>query len=135
MADYVETLYSRHHKDHRDAAGRAAAVHDMMRQHEVRVLQPLLDYLSGRNTVRLLGPKKAELRAPTVALELAGPALAAAEALAPHGINAGGGDFYAVRPLQAMGIDPAKGVLRLSFVHYTTKAEVDQLIRALDHVL
>jgi selenocysteine lyase/cysteine desulfurase len=34
-----------------------------------------------------------------------------------------------------MGVDPAHGVLRLSFVHYTTASEIDQLIRALDHVL
>ncbi len=135
MADYVETLYSRHHKDHRDAAGRASAVHDMMRRHEVRLLQPLLDYLTAKNSVRLLGSTDATRRAPTVAVELTGSAQAAAAALAPHGINAGGGDFYAVRPLRAMGVDPEKGVLRLSFVHYTTRSEVDQLIRALDHVL
>jgi selenocysteine lyase/cysteine desulfurase len=34
-----------------------------------------------------------------------------------------------------MGVDPEKGVLRLSFVHYTSRAEVDRLIEALDHVL
>ena len=41
----------------------------------------------------------------------------------------------AVRALAAQGADPAKGVLRMSFVHYTTRAEVDQLIGALDRVL
>ena len=135
MADYLETLYSRHHKTHLDAAARAEAVHDLMRAHESRLLQPLLDYLMAKNSVRLLGPSRAEGRAPTVAVELATPGGAAAAALAPHGINAAGGDFYAGRPLKALGVSPDKGVLRLSFVHYTTKAEVDQLIRALDHVL
>jgi len=48
---------------------------------------------------------------------------------------AGGGDFYASRPLQAMGVDPQKGVLRLSFVHYTSQSEVDHLLMALDQVL
>jgi selenocysteine lyase/cysteine desulfurase len=48
---------------------------------------------------------------------------------------AGGGDFYAGRPLKAMGVDPDKGVLRLSFVHYTTEAEVARLIEALDRCL
>ena len=47
----------------------------------------------------------------------------------------GGGDFYAVRPLSAMGVDVETGVLRLSFVHYTSPAEVDQLLTALDDVL
>jgi selenocysteine lyase/cysteine desulfurase len=55
--------------------------------------------------------------------------------LAPHGIMAGGGNFYAVRPLRAMGVDPDAGVLRLSFVHYTSEDEVDRLIDALDEVL
>jgi selenocysteine lyase/cysteine desulfurase len=70
-----------------------------------------------------------------VAVECARPGEAVAAELAPHGIMAGGGDFYAVRPLGAMGVDPAKGVLRLSFVQYTSKAEIDRLIRALDAVL
>jgi selenocysteine lyase/cysteine desulfurase len=43
-----------------------------------------------------------------------------AAALAPHGIAAGGGHFYAVRLLEALGIDPDRGVLRVSFVHYTS---------------
>ena len=47
----------------------------------------------------------------------------------------GGGDFYAGRALQAMGVDPAQGVLRLSFTHYTTKDEINSLINALDRVL
>jgi len=40
-----------------------------------------------------------------------------------------------VRPLTAMGVDPERGVLRLSFVHYTTRAEVDKLLTALDDIL
>jgi selenocysteine lyase/cysteine desulfurase len=48
---------------------------------------------------------------------------------------AGGGDFYAARALTAMGVDPEKGVLRLSFTHYTQSSEVEQLIDALDQVI
>jgi selenocysteine lyase/cysteine desulfurase len=106
-----------------------------MRAREVELLQPLLDALRDRNDVRLLGPVEAERRAPTVALELPDSGEAAAARLAPHGIMAGGGDFYAVRPLRAMGVDPGKGVLRLSFVHYTSEEDVARLIRALDEVL
>ena len=70
-----------------------------------------------------------------MALDLGRPAAPVAEQLAKHGINCGGGDFYAVRPLEALGIAPAQGVLRLSFVHYTSEGEVTQLIEALDRVL
>jgi selenocysteine lyase/cysteine desulfurase len=34
--------------------------------------------------------------------------------------------------LEAMGVSPQHGVLRMSFVHYTTPEEVDRLIKALD---
>ncbi len=135
IADYIDALYADFSLPQVDARARAALVHDAMRAREVELLQPLLDYLSGRNDVRLLGPAQAARRAPTVAIaaERSGEELAVA--LEPHGINAGGGDFYAVRPLEAIGIDPAHGVLRMSFVHYTTEDEVARLIRVLDKVL
>jgi selenocysteine lyase/cysteine desulfurase len=133
MADYFEAL-SVHHGGPSGAAA-AGFTHDLMRAQEVAVLQPLLDYLADKNSVRMLGPRDAGARAPTVAVELAGPAEPVAKALSAHGIMAGGGNFYAVRPLTALGIDTEKGVLRMSFVHYTTPAEVAQLIGALDRVL
>ena len=136
MADYADALYAHHFPGGTASpVERGRAVHDLMRAAEVARLQPLLDHLAGRNDVRLLGPRRAGDRAPTVALALDRAAEPVAAALAPHGILAGGGDFYAVRPLEAMGIDPARGVLRVSFVHYTDAEEVDRLIRALDAVL
>ena len=133
MADYVEALSAHHGGGQGAAAARHA--HDLMRAHEVALLQPLLDYVASRNSVRLIGPADAKRRAPTVALSLAESGEEVAARLAPCGIMAGGGDFYAQRPLQAMGVDPEKGVLRLSFTHYTEEAEVDALIEALDQVL
>ena len=53
----------------------------------------------------------------------------------PSGHFPGGGDFYAVRPLGAMGVDLEQGVLRLSFTHYTHHGEIQQLIGVLDKVL
>ena len=134
MADYIEAL-SAHHGGPARGAGAARHAHDLMRAQEVALLQPLLDHLAARNDIRLIGPRRAEDRAPTVALELAGPGEAAAAALAAHGIMAGGGNFYGLRPLEGMRLDPDKGVLRLSFVHYTSQAEVAKLIEALDRVL
>ncbi len=135
MADYIELLASHHGAPEGDLTSRAEFVHDLMRAHEVELLQPLLDAVRDRNSVRLLGPDQAEKRAPTVSLSLTQAAEPVAAQLAEEGIMAGGGDFYAVRALQSMGVDPAQGVLRLSFTHYTSKAEVDQLITALDKVL
>ncbi|SUZ32529.1 Cysteine desulfurase [Roseibaca ekhonensis] len=135
MADYFDALYAHHFTDGAAPAARMAAVHDLMRAQETRLLQPLLDYLRGRNDVRLLGPTRAENRAPTVALAHPRAGAALARDLAARGIMAGGGSFYANRALQAHGIDPAHGVLRLSFVHYTASADLDRLLTALDDVL
>lgn len=136
MADYVDQLYA-HHFPGSDAgpAARSKAVHDLQRAYETKLLQPLLDYLSSKNSARLIGPSEATVKAPTVAVELAGGGRDAAAALAKHGIMAGGGDFYGSRPLSAMGLDLEKGVLRLSFVHYTSEEEVSKLITALDQVI
>jgi cysteine desulfurase family protein (TIGR01976 family) len=134
MVDYADALAG-HHGIKGDARTRAAGVHDLMRAHETTLLQPLLDYLGAKNAVRLLGPRQAAVRAPTVALALNGSGEGAAAKLAEHGIMAGGGDFYAVRALKAMGVDEDNQVLRLSFVHYTSQGEVDKLLEALEAVL
>ncbi|PCJ06673.1 MAG: nitrogen fixation protein NifS [Rhodobacteraceae bacterium] len=135
MADYIDLLCDHHDGPAEDAAARAGFVHDLMRAHEVKLLQPLLDALKDRKDARLIGPDEAEMRAPTVALQLNVPAEPVAAKLAEKGIMAGGGDFYAVRALKAMGIDPESGVLRLSFTHYTSETEVKKLIQAFDDVL
>jgi cysteine desulfurase family protein (TIGR01976 family) len=134
MADYIDALAG-HHEIEGNAADKGAGVHDLMRAHEEVLLQPLLDYVSAKNSVRLIGPAQASSRAPTVALASQDNAEDLAEQLVKHGIMAGGGDFYAQRPLSAMGVDLSKGVLRLSFTHYTSKGEIDQLLNALDDIL
>lgn len=134
MADYVEALATAHGIKG-DAQAANNAVHDLMRAQEVAIIQPLLDYLSARNDLRLLGPRDAARRAPTVAVELDRPAEPVSEALGRDGIACWGGDFYAVRPLTAMGINLEKGVLRMSAAHYTSAEDVQRLITALDKVL
>ena len=135
MADYVDAVYAHHYKPKASPAVRASYVHDLFRDHEKLLAQPILDYLSAKNSVQLVGPASAESRAPTIALKLQISGEEAAKKLVPFGVMAGGGDFYAVRPLAAMGISPEHGVLRLSFVHYTAQEDIDRLLNGLDHVL
>jgi selenocysteine lyase/cysteine desulfurase len=135
MADYIDALHAHHFGAEPDAAARNRAVHDLMRAQEVAVVAPLLDYLAARNDLRLIGPRRAEDRAPTVAVALDRAAEPVSEALGREGIACWAGDFYAVRPLTAMGVDLGKGVLRLSSVHYTSAEDVSRLIAALDRVL
>ena len=135
MADYVDDVYAHHFDAEAAPAERCAQVHDLFRAHEVQLTQPILDYLLAKNSAQLIGPTSAQDRAPTIAVKLQIPGEEAAKKLAPFGVMAGGGDFYAVRPLAAMNISPEHGVLRLSFVHYTGPKDVDRLLSALDHVL
>ncbi|NUH64314.1 aminotransferase class V-fold PLP-dependent enzyme [Sulfitobacter sp. S0837] len=135
MADYIDAFHAHHIGGDADATGRGVAVHDAMRAHETGLLQSLLDAMAARNSVRVIGPADATKRAPTVALALDRPGAEMARALAERGIMAGGGDFYAGRTLQAMNVPQDKGVLRLSFTHYTTQDEMDKLLNALDDLL
>lgn len=135
MADYIDAFHAQHIGGTAEATARGVAVHDAMRAHETALLQPLLDAMAARNSVRVIGPTDAATRAPTVALALDRPGVEMAQALAARGIMAGGGTFYAGRALGAMGVDEAKGVLRLSFTHYTTQDEMDKLLNALDDLL
>ena len=138
MADYIDALYAHHHGGDAAPAERARAVAVLQRGHEDRTLAPLLAFLGNRNDVRILGRAdidSATGRVPTVALHTARPAADVADGLATHGVMAGAGDFYAVRTIGAMGCDAEAGVLRLSFVHYTTDDEVAQLMKGLDACL
>jgi len=138
MADYIDALHEHHFGAEVNAAARGRAVAALQRAHEDKVLAPLLDFLRNRNDLRVLGNDHLETatgRVPTVALHTAKPAEDIATALAGHGVMAGAGDFYAVRTIRALGCDPDAGVLRLSFVHYTSPAEVEQLMKALDSSL
>ena len=135
MADYFDALYDHHFGDQASPAERGEAVHRLMRDQEKILLQPVLNYLRQKNSARLLGPDQAQNRAPTVAVDLGKPALEVAQKLADYGIMAGGDNFYAVRALEGMGIDPEQGVLRMSFVHYTDQAEIDKLLNALDDII
>jgi selenocysteine lyase/cysteine desulfurase len=135
VADYVDALHAHHVGGDAPPAARAAAVHDLIRAREAALLAPLVDWLRGRNGVRVLGPLDAARRAPTVAMVCDRPGEAVARALAAHGIMAGGGHFYARRLIEAMGVDADHGALRVSFLHYTAPAEIERLVAALDAVL
>ena len=63
------------------------------------------------------------------------PSAVIAKRLADHGIGVGAGDFYARRCVEALGMDPNDGVVRVSMVHYNTEIEVRKLVSVLDDLL
>lgn len=131
IADYLEEI-AEIAGDHVNGETPFRRAHAAMRAQEVGLLEPLMAWLGQTNRARLIGPHEPEKRAPTISLALPEPGFDVARRLARHDIMAGGGHFYAWRTLRALGIDPEHGVLRLSFVHYTSSEEIERLVAALD---
>ena len=135
MVDYCESLYYHHFKERSELSRIAEKLSEMQRLHETKLLEPLLDFLKTKPNVSLLGPKTVERRVPTVSLELGSRAPDVARKLDDLGIMTDSGDFYAVRLLDELGVDLKYGVLRFSFVHYTSAQEIEHLIKSLDNIL
>jgi cysteine desulfurase family protein (TIGR01976 family) len=136
VIDYMEAVYAHHHDSPAAPAEMAAAVANLFRQQEIELLQPLLDFLSGHPRVQLIGRARAEERAPTVSFTVRDMRSAElVSRLIERNLGPGLGHCYAYRLIEAMGIDIDDGVVRLSFVHYTTQEEVRQLIEALRELL
>jgi cysteine desulfurase family protein (TIGR01976 family) len=136
VMDYMETVYSHHSDDNAPVETRAAVVSGLFRDQEIRLLQPLLDFMSNHPRIRMIGQDHAAMRAPTVAFSVEGQSsLELAARLSEYGLGVGAGHFYAYRLVEALGYDTDDGVLRASFVHYTTPEEIEQLIKALDKEL
>jgi selenocysteine lyase/cysteine desulfurase len=58
-----------------------------------------------------------------------------AHELVRRGVQTSSGHYYAARVLDGLGIDPDRGVVRLSMVHYTSPSDVDRAVDALLDVL
>lgn len=118
----------------RSAVDRIAAVFQMVTAHEEALMTPLIEFLLTKD-VRLIGSPETSraVRAPTIAFapERNTPTTVV-EALAGQGIGIGGGDFYARRLVDALGLEQ---VVRISMVHYNTLDEVARTIDALDAVI
>ena len=136
VMDYMDAVADRHGMQGKAAPARAAAVRDLFRAHETKLLQPLLDFLSKHPKIRLIGRTRAAERAPTVAFTVEGMSSSdVASRLAEAKLGVGVGNFYAYRLIKALGIDPEDGAVRVSFVHYTSKDEVDRLTREIAQCL
>jgi selenocysteine lyase/cysteine desulfurase len=135
VVDYIDAVHEAHFDDGAPPEERGRRVHDLFGRHETALLSPLLEYLTDHSKVRIMGPTDLATKVPTVAIVPARHPQDVAVALSEHKVMAGAGDFYAVRLIEAMGQPADPGVLRLSFVHYTSAADIEQLVTALDATL
>ena len=138
IVDYLESVYTHHFgAEDNDLRTRLYKVYGLFQDQESSLMARVLDYLAGRPDIRLIGRNTSDAseRAATFSVVVAGrdPADIAAQ-LAERGLCVGHGHFYGYRCVDALGIDPAQGVLRFSMVHYNTIEEVEQLTAALDAI-
>ncbi len=139
VLDYFEALHEHHGgSEHDSAVVKMAGIHALVAEQETLLAEPLLDYLDNSEKVQILGKRhcKDGDRAPTVAFKpLQKSSAKVASALQADGIGTENGDFYAPRALEAMGIDPTDGVVRISLLHYNTVEELERILAALDRAL
>lgn len=136
VIDYFDVLYKHHFKEDATPAEKNKAVNSLIHAHENALLERLLQFLRSRDDVQIVGTEHAEGRLPIVSIIPKEKNIKKVYAsLIKHKLMLGIGDFYAVRPLMDMKIPTDPGVLRISFVHYTSNEEIDQLLEGLKAAL
>ena len=102
----------------------------LVHEHETRLSARFLSALP--DAVTLYGIRTPEGRTPTFCFNVDGrPPRQVAGLLAEQDIYVWDGNYYALEPMRALGIEDSGGAVRAGFLHYTTEAEVDRLLEAL----
>jgi selenocysteine lyase/cysteine desulfurase len=136
VLDYLDAVYEHHFEETTSPALRNKALNERIGLHERELMEPLLAFLRDRDDIRIVGPDTVENRAPIVSiLSVDRDMRELYSRLTEHKLMLGIGHFYAVRPLMDMNIPIDPGVLRISFLHYTSMEEIEQLINGLKKVL
>lgn len=111
---------------------------DAIRQYEVALSKRFLAGIARNQRVTIYGishPDQAVLRTPTFAIRMDGMHPdAAARKLGDQGIFVWSGHFYAVDLIERLQLSDKGGVIRIGFVHYNTKEEVDRTLEALENL-
>ena len=112
------------------------SAYNRIQAHEKKLALQLYDYLKGPSPYELVGPDfSSEQRAPT--LSFLHPTLTAQELckrLGERHIFAWDGHFYAQKASEVLGLEEGGGVTRMGISVYTTEADVQQTIQALEGV-
>jgi cysteine desulfurase family protein (TIGR01976 family) len=119
-------------------SGRRLALRQAMaaiEAYELDLNQALLEGFKSIPGLHLQGitdPERLNQRVPTFSFTLEGwHPRAVAEALDKHNIYVWNGNYYALAVMERLGLEEHGGMVRVGAVHYNTRQEVEQLMRAL----
>jgi cysteine desulfurase family protein (TIGR01976 family) len=137
ILDYLKNLYDFHYSDSDSSSEiqKTQTAFDLITRHEESLSSKLLDYLSTRTNIRIIGHKSgnAELRVPTISfVHKHRKSSEIVESVDPFQIGIRFGDFYAKKIIEDLGLVDKDGVIRVSMVHYNTVDEVNKLINAFE---
>ena len=143
--EYIADVGRRYGQEHAATftgmTGRRLDVHAGMsaiRAYELPLFGRLLDGLESLPGARVWGitdRTRFADRTPTAAVTFTDrTAEAVSRALGERGIATWWGNFYAIGPMERLGLEP-DGVLRIGLTHYNTEGEVDRLLGALGEIL
>jgi cysteine desulfurase family protein (TIGR01976 family) len=118
--------------DDRETVVRAFAAMDAL---ERPLAEALVAGLRARPGIRLLLPAEASHIGTVSFTHATRSSGEIARGLIARGFGLRHGHMYAYRLCEALGIDPADGVVRISLLHYNTPEEVEGVLAALDEVL
>ena len=100
--------------------------------YEHRLMDYLIEGLTGIQEITLYGPPKGHPRTSTVSFTYAGHTAAeVARYLAPKGLFVWDGDFYASTLIDRLGLRDQGGLVRIGIAPYNTKEELSRVIEAL----
>lgn len=110
--------------------------YELMEELERPLIRRILDYLSSKPSVQVLGKPDLKTKVGTISFVHRSRSSREIASMAnQQDIGIRNGHMYAHRLCQSLGIEPEDGVVRISLVHYNSDIDVDKLIHFLDQVL
>ncbi|MDT0641970.1 cysteine desulfurase-like protein [Zunongwangia sp. F363] len=140
LTEYFQEMYKHHFP--KISAGsfqkKVEKVYEVMSSHEEELSGILLQYLNENPKIRIIGSPffNKDKRIPTISFvhsELKSDEIV--EQIDKYRIGIRFGDFYAKKLIHDLNLEGKNGVVRVSLVHYNTKAEVDRLVWAFSKIL
>ncbi len=136
--EYFDKLYNHHFENNNIAINnKIKKINNLIAEHEEMIANPILDYISTRNDLKMIGKSKISNkdRAPTISFySKLQSSKNISKKLMSYKIATRNDNFYAWRCLRDHGIDTNDGVVRLSLTHYNNLDDSQRVIQALKNI-